>query len=386
MKELHLHSMWTTVSPLSVELLNQFKQSQFAPSTRFNKHVYQKAIRCLLANLFQSKRFNCRLIYNRDTSKSTKGVRVYVSIIDFLTSIGYVNNYIVKAGTHNKKASTCELVENIYQAKRDEVIVMLSNDEPFINLRTGGKDKKPLPLPNKPTLIKKLNRTIKAYNEFWLDNEVRDSHGNLIVPFGRRSFTNDLYHGGRFYWHGQTATKEERKGFIINGEPTAELDYKAIHFNLLYNDVGMELDGDPYFTDGFDRKVIKLAMISFMNIGTRTAFERKVTLSGNQANKNIDGFIEGMPEGIKGKDLAKAIDKRHEPIKHLFHGKDIGIKLQRRDSEIMDYCLDKLIKMDIPALPYHDGIRFPESKRDEVYSVMREAYKQTTGFNIIVTD
>lgn len=380
MTELHLHEMWTTQSPLTQTLLEQFKQSSYSPKLRFSKTVFKKALTCILANLFQAKKYNCKLIYSRQGNNQ----KVNAPIIDFLTSIGYVTNYVQKQSSHNTKSSTCELTSETYEAKREEVIVMLANDVPFIKLRSGGKNKKTLPLPNKPNLIKKLNSTIKAYNEMWLENDVCDAGGDLVIPFGNRSFTDDLTKGGRFYWHGQTATKAERKGFLINGEPTLELDYKAIHFNLLYNDVGQELKGDPYFTDGYDRKVIKLAMISFMNISTRKAFVQKVTLSGKMENSKCDGFIDGMPAGINGKDLADSICNRHSAIQHLFHGKDIGIKLQRRDSEVMDYCLAKLINMNIPCLPYHDGIRFPQSKNDEVYAIMREAYLVVTGFNIQV--
>lgn len=36
------------------------------------------------------------------------------------------------------------------------------------------------------------------------------------------------------------------KAFYINGQPTLEVDFKAFHPNLLSNELGIKLSGDPY--------------------------------------------------------------------------------------------------------------------------------------------
>jgi hypothetical protein len=53
--------------------------------------------------------------------------------------------------------------------------------------------------------------------------------------------------GGRFYrgWW-QQIDKEDRPKIYINDKPTLEVDFKAFHPNLLSNELGIKLSGDPY--------------------------------------------------------------------------------------------------------------------------------------------
>jgi hypothetical protein len=53
--------------------------------------------------------------------------------------------------------------------------------------------------------------------------------------------------GGRFYrgWW-QQIDKEDRCKIYINDQPTLEVDFKAFHPNLLSNELGVKLSGDPY--------------------------------------------------------------------------------------------------------------------------------------------
>jgi hypothetical protein len=53
--------------------------------------------------------------------------------------------------------------------------------------------------------------------------------------------------GGRFYrgWW-QQIDKDDRCKIYINDKPTLEVDFKAFHPNLLSNELGVKLSGDPY--------------------------------------------------------------------------------------------------------------------------------------------
>ncbi|RXV58071.1 hypothetical protein C6W92_17180 [Roseovarius sp. A46] len=82
--------------------------------------------------------------------------------------------------------------------------------------------------------------------------------GNKFV---RRVFSRSNWNlNGRFYggWWQQIG-EDLRKKIHINGFPTVERDFKALHINLLSLERGVRLEGDPYdLTDGFlegvDRK------------------------------------------------------------------------------------------------------------------------------------
>ena len=64
--------------------------------------------------------------------------------------------------------------------------------------------------------------------------------------------------GGRLYAPIQNYTKQTRKYFYLNGEPTIEIDYSCIHPHMLYHGEGLEFDSDdPYAIEGFDTDSVK---------------------------------------------------------------------------------------------------------------------------------
>lgn len=374
----HLHNWWTcTHKPINE--LQAFSKSEFRPK-RLQKPTYLKALDHLLANLLYADKVNAYVVYSRDNTNSP----VIKTLIEWMISAGMVEHQKGQRNQYKKQASRVWLSEvKRLEMKKRRVSFMLANDEPFITLRDS--EKNTLPLPNKPRIIKQLNEPCRAMNRLWLEQEACFSDGRPVDPFLMRVFNEDLDHGGRFYFGSQTEPSENRKGILINGEPTVELDYKAIHFNLLYAEAGIQFAGDPYLTDSYDRTVIKLAMLSFLNCENRGAWCANITRSGNPANASMKGFIDGIPAGTKGLELAKAIDERHAPIADKFHTKDIGITLQNKDSQIMSQCLLECANLNIPVLPYHDGIRCPESALGSVYQIMKDAYKQVMkGFDIEV--
>ena len=98
--------------------------------------------------------------------------------------------------------------------------------------------------------------------------------------------------------------------------------------------------------------------------------------------KLADGFIEGMPDGIEGKELLEAIKQTHQPIKHFFGTKDIGLRLQFQDSEIMATAIQSLADNGIPILPVHDSLRCKFDRQQTVRKVMIDAFKLHTGCEI----
>lgn len=378
-KGLHLRSWWTcNKTPLNE--FNQFKLSSYRPK-RLVKKSYLAELNHLLANLIYAANVGRYVIYIRDTKGSGS---VTNRIIDWMTDCGMVHHVKGQRNQFKGIASRVWLTEQTkLDFTRRKVEVQLAKGIPFIQLRDANK--KTVSLPSKPTLIKQLNAPCEAMNRLWLQNDaVFSDTDEPVTPFLHRSFNESFDFGGRFYFPSQTEPSQRRDSILINGESTVELDYKAIHFNLLYADIGLQFTGDPYVTEGYDRKVIKLAMLSFLNCEHRAAWCANITRSGNPDNAHMKGFIDGMPLDVQGKNLAAAIDERHAPIADQFHKTKIGIRLQRRDSEIMSICLLECSKLNIPVLPYHDGIRCPESAKEGVYKIMKDAYKQVTGFEIVV--
>jgi hypothetical protein len=125
--------------------------------------------------------------------------------------------------------------------------------------------------------------------------------------------------GGRFYrgWW-QQIDKEDRCKIYINDQPTLEVDFKAFHPNLLSNELGVKLSGDPYdlgklvlpdviTTKEEQREYVKLLVLMGINADSdKKAYQafrnsdRKdklgQSLTDIQLATLLDGFINKHPQ------------------------------------------------------------------------------------------
>ena len=259
-----------------------------------------------------------------------------------------------------------------------------------------------------------LTETVSIYNSMWL-NHTPTLEGNYLLPWTKRIFNNSLDCGGRFYGRFQKLSKQQRAKILIDGLSTVEPDYSGYHINLLYTWQDKQLKGDPYIIDGFNRDLIKAVMLPLLNSENLSKLAGQITKSANPEIKTyyarwnqkqaiyttrrsygqhatrpdkpdyLQGFIEGIPEGTNGKDVIEAIKQKHPLIAHHFGTKDIGIRLQGKDSEIMAAVLCELAKQGIPALPIHDSLRVKAMNEMQVVEIMQSEYKRLTGFEIEVS-
>ena len=387
----HLIDSWSLNKPPRAEL-EEFYKSEFAPKRKHSKYLL--TLSALLANLIQASKTDSVVIYGR----ASKNCQMTIKLVDWLIGTGKANGLKGERNSFVKISSIVWLTNQaILDLEAKKISAQLDTNKNFIILRDEQKNKVSF---NKSNLTKKLNKSAELHNKLWLKSEAIFEDGTTVIPFVYRIFNGDFKHGGRFYFYSQTAKKEKRANILIDGEPTVELDYKALHFHLLYAREGYQLETDPYIVNGYERKLIKLAMLSFINSKNRSAWCGNITRSGNpeflkkafdwnKANINksspwLNGIVKVIPLYTQGKDLADAIDLSHYPIQHLFHTSKIGLVLQNKDSQIMATCLTELAHLGIPTLSYHDGIRCPISKVEIVKKVMQEAYKKEVGFNIQV--
>ena len=393
MNQYHLANWWT-LNKLPRAELEEFYKSEFSPERKHRKYLL--TLSALLANLIQVSKTESAVIYGR----ASKDCQMTVRLVDWLIGTGKANGIKGERNSFTKRSSIVWLTnQSILELETKKISARLDMNKDFIILRDEQKNKVSF---NKSKLTKKLNRSAELHNKLWLKSEAIFEDGATVIPFVYRIFNGDFNHGGRFYFCSQTEKKEKRINILIDGEPTVELDYKALHFHLLYACEGYQLETDPYIVSGYERKLIKIAMLSFINSENRSAWCGNITRSGNpeflkkaydwnKANDNksvpwLDGIVEGIPFYTQGRDLADAIDLSHYPIQHLFHTPKIGLILQNKDSQIMATCLTELAHLGIPTLPYHDGIRCPISKVEVVKKVMQDAYEKEVGFNIQVCE
>lgn len=199
-----------------------------------------------------------------------------------------------------------------------------------------------------------------------------------------RVFNNDLFEeGGRFYgpWW-QNISKELREHLLIDGSPTIELDYSAMHIHLAYSALGLnywelpKATVDPYaILDEAEapRKAMKIASLTALN-----AANRKSAISA--INKELrNGDFEGVR--VTPSEILDAFRARHPRLGDMVYA-GAGTRLQFNESRITEYITSELIRMGIPALNIHDGYVVESQYEPRLRFIMEDSFSQL-GFRSV---
>jgi len=206
---------------------------------------------------------------------------------------------------------------------------------------------------------------------------LRIRYESLHRVFNRESFE----HGGRFYgaYH-LSIPKQIRPMIHMNGEPTVELDFSALHIRMLYHLKGIDYRQDPYAIlceSKEERKLYKLVQLISINAEDE---RRAIQAIRDEFRKNeiryplTDNAI---------RILLKRFKEVHQPIaEYLSTG--IGLTLQNLDSAITEDILIGFMREGIPCLPVHDSYIVPARYKDRLYHKMMEAYEKMMGFEPVI--
>ena len=174
--------------------------------------------------------------------------------------------------------------------------------------------------------------------------------------------------GGRFYrgWW-QQIDKEDRCKIYINDKPTLEVDFKAFHPNLLSNELGVKLSGDPYDlgklvlpevikTKEQQRDYVKLLVLMGIN-----AENEKDAYSAFRNNNRKDKIARSL-EDVQLAELLKGFIDKHPQFKGVLNTGQ-ALRLMNIDSQIANSVLDHFTKKDIAVLCIHDSFHYPVRQR-----------------------
>ena len=210
--------------------------------------------------------------------------------------------------------------------------------------------------------------------DFGLERVVLESNHQLL----HRVFNNETFRrGGRFYgaYHLEMP-KELRKHILLNGAPSVELDFSALHIRMLYHREGIDYREDPYRvvceTDD-ERKVFKLVQLIAINAESE---KEAVHAIRDQLRRN------GVYEGLSDQEILERLGRFKEghPAIAKYLNAGIGLRLQNMDGRITDRVLTVMTKEGIPCLPVHDSYIVPLCYRDFLEEAMSEAYEEIMGF------
>lgn len=201
-----------------------------------------------------------------------------------------------------------------------------------------------------------------------------------------RVFNETFDKGGRFYGHWAQGIPRDLRQFIyINGEPTIELDFKAIHPTLLYAECGKSFEGEVYLPASYPkeyRPVFKLLMLAAINAGDLNG----AVMGVRHCIHSHEDFLRDFPECLRDGWLRPAFEvlkNMHKPIGHYFFT-GVGQRLQRMDSEIAELVMLTLLTSDVVAVPVHDSFLVAHQHEATLREAMLTCSREVCGVSIPV--
>ena len=122
-----------------------------------------------------------------------------------------------------------------------------------------------------------MREQVAVVNEGLSRLDLRQFGKRIEIPIGRRIFNGSFERGGRFYCHGasfQNMRARHRRDLecMIDGvlHPMVEIDYSTLHITMAYTEAGAKVPrGDLYAIEGFDRRLVKIAVNIMFNAENR---------------------------------------------------------------------------------------------------------------------
>ena len=223
---------------------------------------------------------------------------------------------------------------------------------------------------------KQLSELVNTVTIKEQDTELLDLRRiQLVRIFSRGSIDK----GGRFYrgwWQGIPSI--HRPHIRINGKKTIEVDYSGMHLRMLYALCNIEFpyDKDPYDIGLEDwegkedprRKTIKKAFNAILNDeeGTRKLKAKEETVLG-----------------LSNDEFNQKLKDTHPKIYQEIQS-DIGLRLQKLDSDIAEDVLLQLTSLSIPCLPVHDSFIVTASNELLLIDLLKNSFRKYLGVDIKV--
>ena len=234
-----------------------------------------------------------------------------------------------------------------------------------------------------------MREQVAVVNEGLSRLDLRQFGKRIEIPIGRRIFNGSFERGGRFYCHGasfQNMRARHRRDLecMIGGvlHPMVEIDYSTLHVTMAYTEAGAKLPRrDLYEIEGFDRRVVKIAVNIMFNAENRRsailaiakALHDDATL---RAASGVHAHQKWWAYQTFTKTLVEAIEHKHRRIKNYFSS-DCGAQFQRRDSDMAMEVMTRMIQRTSRCpLPIHDSFLVADIDAEGLRQTMKEVARQ----------
>lgn len=227
----------------------------------------------------------------------------------------------------------------------------------------------------------RMKSELEEINAWLGDIDLYVQTGNWVPDCSRkrllRIFNNSSFgEGGRLY-HGlwQDLNKATRRNeLLINGQSVVELDYGQMFLRMLYADTAT---GAPDVED-----LYAIPDCSYSRDGLKKITTAALT-TDSVLTRMPEGARKHFPDDLPFSEVMAKITEYHAPIApHLFTG--VGMKLQKREADIMVKLLLKAKAQNLILLPIHDGVLCQAGRELETKQLMETVFREETGANAVV--
>jgi len=305
--------------------------------------------------------------------------------------IRFINDTINKSSVTFKFSNN----NNIYKlasttAELKDVIYLLNNDKKGFEYSIENLlNTTHIKLISKPEVEDKtdiwIEKTIND-NTLYMNNEYEFEISKNSLYLKRVFNRNEYRFGGRFYTPVfQSIPSIYRPSILIDGEETVELDYSAHHIRLLYNKDGLDFKGEAYIYAKSDKKHADIrqvhkyiAMIAINAENRKSAISATVdAIKYDRENGKFNSLVPSLKQlGM----IYNEFLNYHKPIAK-YVGNDVGVTLQRLDSDIMNNILVGLAENGITGLPIHDSVLVKKKHKNLLKNLMISSYNSNPKLN-----
>jgi len=204
------------------------------------------------------------------------------------------------------------------------------------------------------------------------DDEAAQSFDFAARTVHRVFNNNDWEQGGRFYGAWWISYPSRLRPYIlIDGKRTVEVDYSGLHAAMLYALDGQVIPDDPYercltkVDNKAERKLVKLTFNALLNADSVDRISE------------IDDYSPEIT-GRSWDDFKLYIVSQYPEFRQHF-GSGVGLRLQRKDSDLAETVMLRFAAMGYACLPVHDSFIVHHGLQHELDQIMREAFEEEFG-------
>jgi hypothetical protein len=385
-----------------------------------NRDKKRKLARCIIHNLVMGRQTRKAVADSRSTVTNRPRIRMW----DELISAGLARCCI--GSEQSRKSTRYEATDTLFNPFRHMTATQLIDTRLERNTRLGdnptrhalviinNKDKAEewgsvLPIPREfYEHVATIEDRIEAINRCNADYAWRTKWNGMsqqaLVCY-QQIHSRKIFRFGRVYtfspYSAQLLSKEQRRGLVIDREPSLEWDYSCHHLRMYYHSLRLDPQGDLYRADkiipnfwrradeadrAIARDIVKRATQAVLNADSRKeavgALQHKV-LKGYADRIRVMREIRAV-ENLRLWHFVARIEDAHLLLRKFLYN-DYAAVAQSIDGSMALKVMRRFAELDKPCLAIHDSFRVRQSDSDFCQQVMREVYREFMDFECVLS-